>query len=213
MRLGRLLSAEGALVLGGLGIAGTGAGVDIWATAAGLVGGGASAHDELLAFNMPIVGLAFIAFGLFMAQSSLFLRKGYRRVFLASVLLAADGLVHMAAIPSHLAEPHQAAFFAAVAAIQVPAGLALPESTRRLRDLWLSFSLALIGIYIASRTTDVPFLFSFEPVEGLGVASKILEGVLVLVLLSMRAAPFDEGLRAAAVAAQGRPEPASNASR
>ena len=58
-------------------------------------------------------------------------------------------------------------------------------------------SLALIALFVVSRTTAVPYVFGVEPVDGLGVVSKILEVLLILVLLSMRRATFDEGLRAA----------------
>ena len=157
MRLRRLVSAEGALILGGLGIVASGAAIDAWATTAGLIGAGQPGHDDLLAYNMPIVGLAFIAFGLIMVQAALFLRRGYRRVYLASMLLVADGVAHMAALGAHLAEPLEAAFFAAVAVVQIPAGLTLPESTRKLRDLWIAMSLGLIALFFVSRATAVPY--------------------------------------------------------
>ena len=197
MRLRRLISAEGALILGGLGIVASGAAIDAWATTAGLIGAGQPGHDDLLAYNMPVVGLAFIAFGLVMAQAVLFLRRGYRRVYLASMLLIADGVAHTAALGAHVAEPVEAAFFTAAAAVLILAGLTLPESTRKLRDLWIAMSLGLIALFFVSRATAVPYVFGREPVDGLGVVSKILEVLLILVLLSMRPATFDEGLRAA----------------
>ncbi len=196
VRLRRLISAEGALILGGLGIAASGAAIDIWATTSGLIAGGNAGHDELLGFNLPIVGLAFIAFGLLMAQPPLFLGKGYRRLYVAAVLLLADGLLHMAVIAPHLEHLPQAVFFGVVAAVQVFAGLTLPESPRQLRDDWLLLSVFLIGLYVASRTAEVPFLFGFEPVDSVGVVSKVIEGLLILVLLTMRNREFDEGLRA-----------------
>lgn len=195
MRTRQLFTAEGALVLGGLGIAASGVAIDLWATLSGLTGGGQAGHDATLQLNLPIVGLAFIAFGLLMAQPTVFLRRGYRRMFVATVLLIADGLVHATVIAAHVELLPQAVFFAAIAVVQVVGGLALPESRRPLRDNWLLLSVILIALYVASRATAVPFLFNLEPVEGLGIASKIIEGLFILVLLTMRSPAFDEGLR------------------
>ncbi len=213
VRLERLVSAEGALILGGLGIAAAGAAIDVWAIVTGLATAGQGAHDSLLSFNLPFLGLAFIAFGLLMAQPSLFLRKGFRRVFLASLLLIADGLLHMSLIAAHLEELHQAVFFGAIAGVQIFAGLTLPESSRRLRDVWILLTLGLVALYAVSRTTAVPILFDLEGVENLGVVSKVLEVLLILVLLSMRAPAFDARLRAAAAATERTGEAAVSASR
>jgi len=213
VRLGRLATAEGAMILGGLGIAAAGAAIDTWATMAALATGDHSAHDSVLSFNLPVTGLAFIAFGLLMAQPSLFLRKGFRRLYLASLLLIADGIIHMSLIAGHIEDLHQAVFFGAVAVVQIVAGLTLPESSRRVRDLWMVFTLFLIALYAASRIVGVSILFDLEPVESLGVVSKVLEVLLILVLLSMRAPAFDETLRAAAAATVHRGEAAPNASR
>lgn len=195
MRFRTLLTAEGALVLGGLGIAASGVAIDVWATGAGLIGGGSSGHDALLALNLPILALAFIAFGLLMDQPTVFLRKGYRRVYVAAVLLIADGLIHMAVIAPHLEAPPQAVFFGVVAVVQIFGGLTLSESRRPIRDDWILLSASLIALFVVSRTAAVAYLFSFEPVDFLGILSKICETLLILVLLTMRSAAFDEGLR------------------
>jgi len=213
VRFGQLATAEGAMILGGLGIAAAGAAIDIWATMAALVSGDHSGHDSVLSFNLPITGLAFIAFGLIMAQPSLFLRKGLRRVYLASLLLIADGLIHLTFIAPHLAELHQAVFFGVVAGVEIFAGLTLPESSRRLRDVWIGLSLGLIALYAVSRTTGVPILFDWEAVEAVGVVSKVLEVLLMFVLLSMRSSAFDGSLRAAAAATARPTDAAANVPR
>ena len=201
------------MILGGLGIAAAGAAIDVWATTAALVSGGPTAHDSVLGYSLPITGLAFIAFGLVMAQPSLFLRKGLRRVYAASLLLIGDGLIHMSLVAAHIAQFPQAVFFGVVAGVQIVAGLTLPESSRRLRDVWIYLSLGLIALYAVSRATGVPVLFNLEGVEALGVLSKILEVLLILVLLSMRAPAFDERLRAAATTTARPGNGAPNASR
>lgn len=195
MKAGQLLTAEGALVLGGLGLAGAGTAIDIWAQTAGVAPGGTS-HGELLGFNTTVTGLAFIAFGLFMAHRRFFMKRGHKRVYLAAILLIADGLIHLAAIGFHLNEPPEAAFFAVLVAVQVPAGLALTESTERLRTYWIYLALFLIAIYVVSRLASVPYLFTAEETDGLGVASKLLEVSLIAVLLSMRGKSYDATLRA-----------------
>jgi hypothetical protein len=109
----------------------------------------------------------------------------------------ASGLIHFAAVPEHWADYRMAAvFFVGLGIFQVVwAALVLGRPSRCLYAVGAAASLLNIGIWIASRTSGLPFGPFAGVAERAGradIVSTILEEVLVVVLILLA---FDVGER------------------
>src|ERR1700704_5335752 len=123
----------------------------------------------------------------------------------------ASGLIHFAAVPEHWASYRMAAvFFIGLGAFQVGwAALVLGRPGRLLSAVGAAASLLTIGIWIASRTSGLPFGPFAGVAERAGpadIVSTILEEVLVvaLILLAFRVGErrrYDRSAFRAAIAA------------
>ena len=103
------------------------------------------------------------------------------RRILATFLLFADGAIHIVAIGEHV-ESIVVGFFLVLAPLELIGGFTILRASRRVVWAWLLGSLGLIGLYISSRITVLPFV-SQEYVFGpLGLISKGIEGVLAFAL-------------------------------
>ena len=87
----------------------------------------------------------------------------------------------------------ETAFFAAVGAAYIPIGLwiTITRHTSKVPyALAIGGSLALIGLYVLSRTTDIPFVGQQDDVGFIDILSKILQGGIIAVsayiILSIR---------------------------
>ncbi len=78
----------------------------------------------------------------------------------------------------------ETAFFAAVGAAYIPVGLwaTITRHTSKVPYvLAIGGSLALIGLYVLSRTADIPFVGLQDDVGFLDILSKILQGGIIAV--------------------------------
>jgi hypothetical protein len=120
----------------------------------------------------------------------------------------ASGLIHFAAVPEHWADYRIAAvFFVGLGLFQVVwAALVMGRPSRLLYAAGAAASLLTIGIWIASRTSGLPFGPFAGVAERAGradVVSTILEEVLVvgLILLAFRVGEHRRYDRSASLAA------------
>jgi hypothetical protein len=111
----------------------------------------------------------------------------------AATVSVASGLIHFAAVPEHWAEYRIAAvFFIGLGIFQVAwAALVIGRPSRLLYAAGAAASLLTIGVWIASRTSGLPFGPFAGVAERAGradIVSTILEEVLVvaLILLAFR---------------------------
>ncbi|EGP93947.1 hypothetical protein MY1_1189 [Nitrosarchaeum koreense MY1] len=87
----------------------------------------------------------------------------------------------------------ETAFFAAVGAAYIPIGLwvTITRHTSKVPYvLAIGGSLALIGLYVLSRTADIPFVGQQDDIGFIDILSKILQGGIIAVstyiILSIR---------------------------
>ena len=87
----------------------------------------------------------------------------------------------------------ETAFFAAVGAAYIPIGLwaTITRHTSKVPyALAIGGSLALIGLYVLSRTADIPFVGQQDDVGFIDILSKVLQGGIIAVsayiILSIR---------------------------
>ncbi|PIW35814.1 MAG: hypothetical protein COW26_02415 [Nitrosopumilales archaeon CG15_BIG_FIL_POST_REV_8_21_14_020_33_23] len=87
----------------------------------------------------------------------------------------------------------ETAFFAAIGAAYIPIGLwaTITRHTSKVPyALAIGGSLALIGLYILSRTADIPFVGQQDDVGFIDILSKVLQGGIIAVsayiILSIR---------------------------
>jgi hypothetical protein len=96
---------------------------------------------------------------------------------------------HAGLVPEHLREaPQLGVAFVVAAGLLVAAAIALairPGSVRAARRAALLLA-GLIGVYAASRTTGIPLLEPrAEPLDAVGAATKLVEGVGLFVALRL----------------------------
>ena len=114
-----------------------------------------------------------------------------KTLYLAAVLSVAAAMAHLWAMPEHFEEWWgYGVFFLAVALVQVLYGAALLRwPGRQLLMLGVGLNLAVLGLYIVTRTIGVPF---FGPhageVEGVGIldlSAMVVEVALVIALAAL----------------------------
>jgi hypothetical protein len=115
-------------------------------------------------------------------------------VVLIAALAAMGGLVHVGAAVDHFAEfPPYTVVFSLLAAFQIGwAALLLRGVSQRLLLAGCAFNLAVIGLWVASRTVGVPIAPSAWVPESVGVADLVetaSEIVVVLAVWSIAMAP------------------------
>lgn len=179
-------NAEFAFVSSGLTVAGMGWVADLLGLAAQ---GGQADHgagDLFFRMNMLFfaVGLAGIGVG-FQHHAQFFRDPVFALRYLAGYVILVDGFIHAYAFNDHLGEPLQAAFFAVVAPLQIIVGLALPYRPRHWIPASLVMTGGLIAAYLATRTVELWPVSEIEEVETLGLISKALELLAVLLLLQL----------------------------
>lgn len=96
----------------------------------------------------------------------------------------AAGAVHLVAALAHAGEPSHAVFLACLGAVQVGWGIALRRSpSRRLLAAGLVMCLAVLALWVVSRTSGIPVgprPWTPEPVGALDAIASADEAVLAL---------------------------------
>ena len=178
MDIRRVYSAEGALCLGGVFfiamafVADLSEHIDFASGEAGHAHGGG---DIFVRVNLPVMGLAFIAFGLGMYILNEHRDRIHLLAYIAGLLIIADGIAHLFAISDHIEIPLFVAGFAATAVIQVGGGVLLPFLPRAWDRYWIAATVALIVVFVLSRSFALPPLWGVEEIEPVGLFSKAVE--------------------------------------
>jgi hypothetical protein len=179
-------TAEFAFVVSGLSVAGTGWAADLLGLVAA---GGEPGHgtgDLFFRMNMLFFAMGLAGIGVGFQHHARFLRDPvFALRYLAGYVILADGFIHAYAFNDHLGEPIQAAFFAVVTPLQIVVGLALPYGPRKWIPASLAMTAGLIAAYVATRTVEVWPVSEIEEVEILGLLSKALELLAVLLLVQL----------------------------
>jgi hypothetical protein len=148
-------------------------------------GHGSSTTFPLRLF-MTMFGVAFSTIGFSFENFPQVLFGGVRTTrYILALLFLADGSLHLYAFNDHLRDLFSATFFAGFSAIQLAALFVIPYSKVRLEWFWLAITVFLILAYIITRTMAVWPIGYVEEVEPLGVVSKLVELLTVLVLVSL----------------------------
>jgi len=187
MDFGKAYSAEGACVLGGLFFIAMGFGADLAQRLATLGDLGDHAHggDFFLRVNIPVMGIACIAFGLGMYIVNEHRDRAHVLAYMAGLFILTDGIAHLFAITDHITIPLHAAVFSIIAPLQIAGGIVFPFLPRKWDRYWIVFTVGMIALYVVSRSVAFPPLWDREEVEAVGVFSKAIEVVTLFPLISL----------------------------
>lgn len=206
MDVRKVYSAEGAFCLGGIAFIAMGFIADLaqHLAAVGHAASHAQGGDFFLRVNIPVMGIACIAFGLGMHIVNHARDRAHVFAYLAGLFILTDGIAHLFAISDHIEIPLHTAVFSVVAPFQVAAGILFPFLPRKWDRYWITFTVGLIALYAVSRSVAFPPFWDLEEIEPVGVFSKAIEVVSLFPLVSLvqreRAMP-------AATPASGTAEP------
>jgi|SRR5881628_687008 len=188
MDIRRAYSAEGALCLGGVFfiamafVADLSEHIDFASGEAGHAHGGG---DIFVRVNLPVMGLAFIAFGLGMYILNEHRDRLHLIAYVAGLLIITDGIAHLFAISDHIEIPLYVAGFAAVSVVQVGGGVLFPFLPRQWDRYWILFTVGLIAVFVASRSFALPPFWQLEEIEPVGVFSKAVEVLSLFPLVEL----------------------------
>jgi hypothetical protein len=126
-------------------------------------------------------GLGLLFFGYALDHPEVLWDRVRGRRILATFLLFADGAIHIVAIGEHV-ESIVVALFLVLAPLEFIGGFTILRASRPILWAWLSGSLGLIGLYIASRLVVLPFVSQEYVFSPLGLISKAIEGILAFAL-------------------------------
>ncbi len=154
------------------------------------LGSGTSGHGPANTFALRIFltmfGVAFATIGVGYDNFPEIFNDGeMAKRYLVSFLFLADGSLHLYALNDHLSEPFAVAFFGVFSGLQLAAAFVIPYTRRELDPAWLGITGFLIAAYVVTRTVSVWPIGTVEEVDALGVISKIVEVLTVLLLVSL----------------------------
>src|SRR5438309_2803407 len=148
-------------------------------------GHGSSTTFPLRLF-MTMFGVAFSTIGVGFENFPQILLGGDRaKRFIVALLFLGDGSLHLYAFNDHLGDLFSATFFAVFSAVQIAAAFIIPYTKYRLDSVWLAITVFLILAYVVTRTVAIWPSGFVEDVDALGIVSKLVERVTVLVLVSL----------------------------
>jgi len=148
-------------------------------------GHGSSTTFPLRLF-MTMFGVAFSTIGVGFENFPQILQGGDRaKRFIVALLFLGDGSLHLYAFNDHLGDLFSATFFAVFSAVQIAAAFIIPYTKYRLDSVWLAITVFLILAYVVTRTVAIWPIGFVEDVDALGIVSKLVELVTVLVLVSL----------------------------
>jgi len=187
MDLGKLYSAEGACCLGGLFFIALAFGADLWQALVytGDIGHAHAGGDIFIRVNIPVMGIAFLAFGLGMYILNEHRDRVHFIAYVAGLLIITDGIAHLFAVSDHIGIPLYAVGFAAVGVLQVGGGTLFPFLPRQGDRYWIVLTIGMIVVYVASRSFSLPPLWYQEANEPLGIFSKAIEVLSLFPLIEL----------------------------
>src|SRR5947207_3001596 len=149
-------------------------------------GGHGSGTTFPLRLFMTMFGVSFATIGVGFENFPQILQDGDRaKRYIVAFLFLADGSLHLYAFNDHLGDLFSATFFALFSVLQLAAAFIIPYTRFRLDLAWLGITAFLILAYIVTRTMAVWPIGVVEEVEPLGVVSKLVEVLTILVLVSL----------------------------
>jgi hypothetical protein len=154
------------------------------------LGTGTGGHGSATTFSLRIFltmfGVAFATIGVgYDNFPEIFSDGEMAKRYLVSFLFLADGSLHLYALNDHLGEVFPAAFFGVFSGLQIAAAFVIPYTRRELDSAWLGITGFLIAAYVVTRTVSVWPIGVVEEVDALGVISKIVEILTVLLIVSL----------------------------
>src|SRR2546430_3430325 len=148
-------------------------------------GHGSSTTFPLRLF-MTMFGVAFSTIGVGFENFPQILLGGDRaKRFIVALLFLGDGSLHLYAFNDHLGDLFSATFFAVFSAVQIAAAFIIPYTKYRLDSIWLAPTAVLILAYVVTPTGAVLPIRVVGDGDALGIVSKLVELVTVLVLVSL----------------------------
>lgn len=148
--------------------------------------GHGSASTLPLRLFITIFGVSFATIGIAYENFPEILDDGEAaKRYIVALLFLADGSLHLYALNDHLGDAFGATFFGVFSGLQLAAAFLIPYGGRQLDPLWIAMTAFLILAYVVTRTMSVWPIGYVEEVEPLGVASKLVEIVTVVALLSL----------------------------
>jgi len=183
----KVYSAEGACCLGGIAFIAMAFVSDLaqHLAAFGAEAGHAQGGDFFIRVNIPVMGVACIAFGLGMYIVNESRDRVHVIAYVAGLLILTDGIAHLFAITDHLEVPLHYAVFSVIAPLQIAAGILFPFLPRKWDRYWIAFTIGLIALYVVTRSVAFPPLWDLEEVESVGLVSKAIEVVSLFPLVSL----------------------------
>ena len=149
-------------------------------------GGHGSGTTFPLRLFMTMFGVSFATIGVGFENFPQILQDGDRaKRYIVAFLFLADGSLHLYAFNDHLGDLFSATFFALFSVLQLAAAFIIPYTRFRLDLAWLGITAFLVLAYIVTRTMAVWPIGVVEEVEPLGVVSKLVEVLTILVLVSL----------------------------
>ncbi len=149
--------------------------------------GGHSAGSIIDRLFFTLFGLFFAAGGAVYENHARFLNDPvYSKRYLIQALFIIDGALHLFAFNDHLNESVvEAAFFAVVGPLQILYGILITRLPPKDDPYLLAWPLFLMVLAFVSLVVPVWPLSAVENVYDLWIVSKIVEGLTVLMLLSL----------------------------
>ncbi len=197
MDLGKVYSAEGAFCMGGLFFIAIAFVADIFQHLAFVgeeIGHSHGGGDIFVRVNIPVMGIALIAFGLGMYILHEHRDRVHFIAYVAGLFVLTDGIAHLFAISDHINVPLYVVGFTIVAVVQVGGGVLFPFLPRQWDKFWILLTVSMIAVYAMSLSFSLPPLWELEETEPVGIFSKAIEVLTLfpLVELVKRGGAFPE---------------------
>ncbi len=143
--------------------------------------------DPFLRVNVPVMGIALVAFALGLYIVEHHRDRTHFLAYLAGLLILTDGIVHLFAADDHLGIPLYVAGFIAVGLAQVGGGILFPFLPRSWDRWWALLTVLMIVVFLVSRYVALPPLWNVEEIEPLGIFSKAVEVLTLFPLYGLMA--------------------------
>ena len=149
--------------------------------------GGHSAGSIINRLFFTLFGLFFAAGGAVYENHWRFLKDpSYSKRYLIQALFILDGALHLFAFNDHINESLlEAAFFGVIGPIQIACGILITRLPPKYDAYLLAWPVLLIVLALVSLLVPIWPLSAVENVYDLWIVSKLVEGLTVLMLVSL----------------------------
>ena len=151
------------------------------------VTGGHSAGSLINRLFFTLFGLFFAAGGAVYEHHQRFLNDAlYSKRYLIQALFVLDGALHLFAFNDHLnGSIIEAVFFAIIGPVQIACGILITRLPAKYDPYLLGWPVLLIALATLSLAVPIWPLPEVENIYDLWIVSKVVEGLTVLLLLSL----------------------------